>query len=62
MGASLLAKASAHPASSLPDPPLSRAGSLHRNMCQPPNPRPTTNPCGSGLAREGVGTSDIYAD
>ncbi|CAH0195104.1 hypothetical protein SRABI06_01776 [Pseudomonas brassicacearum] len=60
VGASLLAKTSAHPPSPQADPPLSRAGSLPQGDCGcSQHPDSTQNPCGSELAREGAGTSNI---
>ncbi|PKH77798.1 hypothetical protein CXF97_22745 [Pseudomonas sp. Choline-02u-1] len=62
VGAGLPAKASAHPTSLPTDPPPSRASPL-------PQWNELSHPfsfqhdlCGSGLAREGVGTSNIAAN
>ena len=56
VGVSLLAKASAQSTSLLPETPPSRAGSLLQWGCgEATHPDAIPNPCGSGLAREGVG-------
>jgi hypothetical protein len=62
VGASLLAKASGHSTSSLPDPALSRAGSLLQGCRVFTTSRFTTNPCGSELAREGVQSGNISVE
>ncbi len=60
VGASLLAKASAHPASMLPDPPLSRASSLpHWLFVTPQIPIQPQIPCRSEPARDSVRPADI---
>ncbi|RYM37894.1 hypothetical protein EVS84_25690 [Pseudomonas koreensis] len=57
VGAGLLAKTAAHPTSLPTDPPLSRASSLPQCSVLTSGLVLPQTPCRSGLAREGVGTS-----
>ncbi|POA48533.1 hypothetical protein C1893_09380 [Pseudomonas sp. MPR-ANC1] len=53
--------ASGQPISLLPDPPLSRAGSLLQGSRLYPEFVHTTETCGSWLASDGVRSVDIFA-
>ncbi len=62
VGASLPAMTPAQPTSSLAEPPLSRASPAPTGSVVYTSSANIAGNCGSGLARDGVGTTNIFVD